>query len=65
MSLGVLCNTPRDCVQRAVCRGRVWVSGRPAVHMGTYGNAVAPHCAEQEIGIPPSACALSLLGEVF
>lgn len=30
---------------------------RHAVHTGVDGNAVAPHCAVQQIGIPPLACA--------
>lgn len=28
-----------------------------AVHTGVDGNAVATHCAVQQIGIPPLACA--------
>lgn len=35
-----------------------------AVHAGVYGNVVAAYCAVQQIGIPPLACALHLLGEI-
>lgn len=30
---------------------------RHAVHAGVDGNDAAPHCAVQQIGIPPLACA--------
>lgn len=37
---------------------------RHAVHSGVYGNAAATFCAVQQIGVPPLACALCLLGEI-
>lgn len=37
---------------------------RHAVHSGVYGNAAVTFCAAQQIGVPPLACALRLLGEI-
>lgn len=59
----VLCNTLL-VYSTLLARGRFGSNFRHAVCTEVYRNAAATRCAVQQIGIPPLASALSLLGEM-